>query len=59
MKDWYDLSKKLNFKLILVNKKKDQSDASGNVPAQINCGLRSFNWLYCVKLYGIKKARHI
>ena len=59
MKDWYDLSKKLNFKLIFVNKKKDQSDASGNAPAQINCGMRAFNVLYCVKLYGIKKARHI
>ena len=59
MKDWYDLSKKLNFKLIFVNKGKDQSDGSGDYPAQINCGLRSFNFLYGVKLYGIKKARHI
>ena len=51
--------KKFGFKLIFVNKKKDQSDASGNAPAQINCGLRSFCQLYCIKLYGIKKARHI
>ena len=59
MKDWYDLSKKLGFKLIFINKKKDQSDASGNAPAQINCGLRSYCWIYCVKIYGLKKARHI
>ena len=59
MKDWYDLSKNRGIKLIFVNKGKDQSDGSGNSPAQINCGLRSFNWLYCVKLYGIKKARNI
>jgi len=54
MKDWYYLSKKLNFKLILVNKKKDQSDGSGDYPAQINCGIRSFIFIYCVKLYGTR-----
>ena len=59
MKDWYDLSKKLGYKLIFVNKGQDQADKSGNTPAQINCGLRSFCHLYCIKLYGIKKARHI
>ena len=51
MKDWYDLSKNRGIKLILVNKKKDQSDASGNDPAQINYGLRSYCWIYCVKIY--------
>ena len=59
MKDWYDLSKKLGYKLIFVNKGQDQADKSGNTPAQINCGLRSYVWIYCVKLYGIKKARNI
>jgi hypothetical protein len=59
MRDWYDLSKQLGFKLVFVNKGKDQSDKSGNTPAQINCGLRSYVWIYCVKLYGINKARNI
>ena len=59
MKDWYELSKIMNYKRIFVNKGQDQSDKSGNTPAQINCGLRSFTFLYCVKLYGIKKARNI
>ena len=59
MKDWYDLSKNRGIKLIFVNKGKDQSDGSGKSPAQINCGLRAFNFLYCVKLYGIKQARTI
>ena len=58
-KDWYELAKHMNYKLIFVNKGQDQSDKNGDTPAQINCGMRSFNWLYCVKLYGIKKARHI
>ena len=49
----------MNYKLIFVNKGQDQADKSGNTPAQINCGLRSFTFLYCVKLYGIKKARNI
>ena len=53
-KDWYELAKIMNYKILFVNKKKDQSDASGNAPAQINCGLRSFCQLYCIKLYGIK-----
>ena len=58
-KDWYELSKNMNYKLIFVNKGKDQSDKSGNTPAQINCGLRSYVWIYCVKLYGIKQSRNI
>ena len=58
-KDWYELAKIMNYKIIFVNKGQDQSDKSGNTPAQINCGLRSFVHLYCIKLYGIKKARHI
>ena len=58
-KDWYELAKHMNYKLIFVNKGQDQSDKNGDTPAQINCGMRSFNFLYCVKLYGIKKARHI
>ena len=59
MKDWYELAKHMGYKIIFVNKGKDQADKSGNTPAQINCGLRSYVWIYCVKLYGIKKARHI
>ena len=58
-KDWYDLSKQMGYKLIFVNKGKDQADKSGNTPAQINCGLRSYVWIYCVKLYGIKQSRNI
>jgi hypothetical protein len=49
----------MKYKLIFVNKGQDQADKSGNTPAQINCGLRSFVHLYCIMLYGIKKARHI
>ena len=59
MKDWYDLSKHMGYKLIFINKGQDQSDKNGNTPAQINCGLRSFVHLYCIKLYGIKQARNI
>jgi hypothetical protein len=58
-KDWYELAKSMNYKIIFVNKGQDQSDGSGDYPAQINCGLRCFCHLYCIKLYGIKKARHI
>ena len=59
MRDWYELSKRMGYKLIFVNKGQDQADKSGNTPAQINCGLRSFTFSYCVKLYGINKARNI
>ena len=59
MRDWYELSKNMGYKLIFVNKGKDQSDKSGNTPAQINCGLRSYVWIYCVKLYGIKQSSNI
>ena len=43
----------LGFKVVFVNKKKDQPDVA------INCGLRCLLWLIFCNKYGLTKARRI
>jgi hypothetical protein len=53
MKPFVDMMKKQGFKVVFVNRGKDQSDQ------QLNCGLRSLLWLIFVDKYGIKKCLSI
>jgi len=53
MKDFIDRIKSMRLKIVFCIKGKDQAEK------QINCGLRSFVWIYLTSQFGIRQTKNI
>ena len=53
MEKFYNLMKSKNYKLVFVNKRKNQAEN------QINCGLRAFVFIVLTHRYGISQSKNI